>query len=50
MGGYPAQFQTTNIPNPSPLQQVLGIGSTLAGAYLGGLGRSGQPLFGTSQA
>ena len=47
MGGYPAQFQTTNIPNPSPLQQVLGIGSTLAGAYLGGLGRSGQPLFGT---
>ena len=50
MGGYPATFQTTNIPNPSPLQQVLGIGSTLAGAYLGGLGRSGQPLFGTSQA
>ena len=49
MGGYPATFQTTNIPNPSPLQQVLGIGSTLAGAYLGGLGRSGQPLFGTSQ-
>jgi len=47
MGGYPATFQTTNIPNPSPLQQVLGIGSTLAGAYLGGLGRSGQPLFGT---
>jgi hypothetical protein len=46
MGGYPAQFQTTNIPNPSPLQQVLGIGSTLAGAYLGGLGQSGKPLFG----
>ena len=45
MGGYPAQFQTTNIPNPSPLQQVLGIGSTLAGAYLGGLGRSGQNIF-----
>ena len=50
MGGYPAQFQTTNIPNPSPLQQVLGIGSTLAGAYLGGLGRSGVTQFGTSQA
>ena len=50
MGGYPAQFQTTNIPNPSPLQQVLGIGSTLAGAYLGGLGRSGVTPFGTSQA
>jgi hypothetical protein len=47
MGGYPAQFQTTNIPNPSPLQQVLGIGSTLAGAYLGGLGRSGVTPFGT---
>ena len=46
MGGYPAQFQTTNIPNPSPLQQVLGIGASLGGAYLGGLGRSGKPLFG----
>jgi hypothetical protein len=46
MGGYPAQFQTTNIPNPSPLQQVLGIGASLGGAYLGGLGRSGQPFFG----
>ena len=45
MGGYPAQFQTTNIPNPSPLQQVLGIGSTLAGAYLGGLGQSGANIF-----
>ena len=49
MGGYPAQFQTTNIPNPSQLQQVLGIGSTLAGAYLGGLGRSGVTPFGTQQ-
>ena len=49
MGGYPAQFQTTNIPNPSPLQQALGIGSTLAGAYLGGLGRSGVTPFGTQQ-
>ncbi len=46
MGGYPAQFQTTNIPNPSPLQQVLGIGASLGGAYLGGLGKSGKPLFG----
>ena len=46
MGGYPAQFQTTNIPNPSPLQQVLGIGASLGGAYLGGLGRSGKPLLG----
>ena len=33
MGGYPAQFQTTNIPNPTPLQTALGIGTTLAGIY-----------------
>ena len=36
MGGYPAQFQTTNIPNPTPLQTALGVGTTLAGIY-GGL-------------
>jgi len=35
MGGYPAQFQTTNIPNPSPLQTALGVGTTLAGLYTG---------------
>ena len=29
MGGYPAQFQSTNIPNPTPLQTALGIGTTL---------------------
>ena len=34
-----------NTPSPSPLQSVLGIGSSLAGAYLGGLGRSGQSIF-----
>ena len=28
MGGYPAQFQTTNVPNPTPLQNALAIGST----------------------
>ena len=33
MGGYPASFQTTNIPNPTPLQTVLGVGTTLAGIY-----------------
>jgi len=33
MGGYPAQFQSTNIPNPTPLQTALGIGTTLAGIY-----------------
>ena len=33
MGGYPAQFATTNVPNPTPLQTALGIGTTLAGIY-----------------
>jgi len=33
MGGYPARFQTTNIPNPTPLQTALGVGTTLAGIY-----------------
>ena len=33
MGGYPGQTQTTNIPNPTPLQNLLGVGSTLAGIY-----------------
>ena len=45
MGGYPAQFTSTNVPNPTPIQTALGIGSSLAGAYLGGLGRSGKSLF-----
>ena len=39
MGGMRGSgTQTTNIPNPSPLQSALGIGSTLAGiyGYLGG--------------
>ena len=34
-----------NTPSPSPLQSVLGIGSSLAGAYLGGLGQSGKSIF-----
>jgi len=33
MGGYPGQVQTTNVPNPTPLQTALGVGSTLAGIY-----------------
>jgi len=32
-GGYPAQFTTTNVPNPTPLQTALGVGTTLAGIY-----------------
>ena len=43
MGGYPAQFASTNVPNPTPLQTALGIGTTLAGIY-GGL-RSGNVNF-----
>jgi hypothetical protein len=35
MGGYPGQTVSTNVPNPTPLQSALGIGSTLAGLYLG---------------
>jgi hypothetical protein len=33
MGGYPAQFASTNVPNPTPLQTALGVGTTLAGIY-----------------
>ena len=33
MGGYPGQIQTTNIPNPTPLQNALAIASTGAGIY-----------------
>ena len=43
MGGYPARTTTTNIPNPTPLQTALGVGSTLAGIY-GAV--NPKPLFG----
>ena len=33
ISGYPAQFQSQNIPAPSPLQTALGAGATLAGVY-----------------
>ena len=33
MGGYPGQTVSTNIPNPTPLQTALGVGTTLAGIY-----------------
>jgi len=33
MGGYPGQTVSTNVPNPTPLQTALGIGTTLAGIY-----------------
>ena len=41
MGGYPGGSQSTSVPNASPLQGALGIGSTLAGIY-GSLG--GKPF------
>ena len=34
MGGYPGQTQQSFVPNPTPLQTALGIGTTLAGVYL----------------
>ena len=33
MGGYPGGTQQTVMPNPTPLQTALGVGSTLAGIY-----------------
>ena len=44
MGGYPGQTQTTNIPNPTPLQTALGVGTTLAGIY-GAVKNPGQVRF-----
>jgi hypothetical protein len=38
MGGYPGQTMSTNVPNPTPLQTALGVGTTLAGVY-GALGK-----------
>ena len=43
MGGYPVRTTTTNIPNPTPLQTALGVGSTLAGIY-GTIKGAGKPL------
>ena len=33
MGGYPGQTQTTNVPNASPMQNALAMGTGLAGIY-----------------
>ena len=45
MGGMQGQgTQTTNIPNPTPLQTALGVGTTLAGIY-GGLSNPGKVNF-----
>ena len=44
MGGYPGQTASTNVPNPTPLQTALGVGTTLAGIY-GGLTNPGKVNF-----
>jgi hypothetical protein len=33
MGGYPGSTQSSNVPNPSPLQNALTMGTGLAGIY-----------------
>ena len=40
MGGYPGQTTQTAVPNPTPLQTALGVGTTLAGIYGGLKGKS----------
>ena len=40
MGSMGQQYQFQQQPNPSPLATALGIGTSLGGAYLGGLGRA----------
>ena len=42
MGGYPAQYQFTSQPNPTPLQSALGIGSVLGGIYGNVMGTKSQ--------
>jgi hypothetical protein len=49
MGGYPGQTVSTNVPNPTPLQTALGIGTTLAGIY-GGFQKPSNTDFGTIAA
>ena len=48
MGGYPGQTVSTNVPNPTPLQTALGVGTTLAGIY-GGLTGKSNFTFGARQ-
>ena len=46
MGGYPGQTQQTVVPNPTPLQTALGVGTTLAGIYGGLTGKLNPFTFG----
>ena len=45
MGGYPGATTQTAIPNPTPLQTAIGVGTTLAGIY-GGFKNPQQTDFG----
>ena len=45
MGGYPGSTTQTVVPNPTPLQTALGVGTTLAGIY-GAFRNPGQTDFG----
>jgi len=42
LGGYPGQYQSTVMPNPTPLQSALAIGTTGAG-IIGAM--NPRPLF-----
>jgi len=46
--GYPAQYQTGQTPNASPLQSALGMGVGLAGIYGGLTGTNPFGAFGTA--
>ena len=46
MGGYPGQVTQTAVPNPTPLQTALGVGTTLAGIY-GAFSNPGKTDFGS---
>ena len=50
MGGYPGAVQQTFVPNPTPLQTALGVGTTLSGIY-GAIKNAGAPstIINTSQ-
>ena len=48
ISGYPGQYQTSVVPNPTPLQTALGTGAVLSGIY-GNIRGQGNPTFGNYQ-